>query len=61
MPRSKFSTTWSAGAPIKGERSFAMPTWMLADSYFPAEFKNWLPLLYWFMGAVMAAMLFVSV
>ena len=40
---------------------FALLTWMLAVSYFPAEFKNWPPLLYWFTGAVTAAMLFVSV
>jgi len=40
---------------------FALLTWMLADSYFPAEFKNWPSLLYWFMGAVTAVMLFVSV
>ena len=30
-------------------------------SYYPAEFKNWPPLLYWFVGAVTAIMLFVSV
>lgn len=36
---------------------FALPTWMLADSYFPAEFKHWPPLLYWVMGAVTAAAL----
>ena len=40
---------------------FALLTWMLAVSYFPAEFKNWPPLLYWFTGAVTAVMLFVSV
>ena len=40
---------------------FALLTWMLADSYYPAEFKDWPPLLYWFMGAVTAIMLFVSV
>jgi len=40
---------------------FALLTWMLAGSYYPAEFKNWPPLLYWFMGAVTAVMLFVSV
>ena len=34
---------------------------MLAGSYYPAEFKNWPPLLYWFMGAATAIMLFVSV
>ena len=40
---------------------FALLTWMLAHSYFPDEFKDWPPLLYWFMGAVTAVMLFVSV
>jgi Zn-dependent protease/CBS domain-containing protein len=40
---------------------FALLTWMLANSYFPAEFKDWPPLLYWFIGAVTAIMLFVSV
>ena len=40
---------------------FALLTWMLAGSYYPAEFKGWPPVLYWFMGAVTAIMLFVSV
>ena len=40
---------------------FALLTWMLAGSYFPAEFKDWPPYLYWIMGAVTAIMLFVSV
>lgn len=40
---------------------FALLTWSLASSYYPAEFKNWPPLLYWFMGAVTAILLFVSV
>ena len=40
---------------------FALLTWMLASSYYPAEFKDWPPLLYWLMGAVTAVMLFVSV
>ncbi|MGO9135557.1 MAG: site-2 protease family protein [Methylovirgula sp.] len=40
---------------------FALLTWMLATSYFPAEFKNWPALLYWLVGAVTAIMLFVSV
>jgi Zn-dependent protease len=40
---------------------FALLTWMLAGSYYPAEFKGWPPLLYWFMGAATAIMLFVSV
>ena len=34
---------------------------MLADNYYPAEFKDWPPWLYWFMGAVTAITLFVSV
>ena len=40
---------------------FALLTWMLANSYYPDEFKHWSPLLYWLMGAVTAIMLFVSV
>jgi Zn-dependent protease/CBS domain-containing protein len=40
---------------------FAFLTWTLGGSYYPAEFKHWSPLLYWFMGAVTAIMLFVSV
>ncbi|MDE1932919.1 site-2 protease family protein [Bradyrhizobium sp.] len=40
---------------------FALLTWMLATSYFPAEFKNWSASLYWLTGAATAIMLFVSV
>jgi Zn-dependent protease len=40
---------------------FALITWSLAESYYPAEFKNWAPPLYWLMGAVTALMLFASV
>ena len=40
---------------------FALLTWMLGSSYYPAEFKSWPPVLYWFMGAVSALMLFASV
>jgi len=40
---------------------FALLTWMLAGSYYPAEFQDWPPWLYWFMGALTAIMLFVSV
>ena len=40
---------------------FALLTWMLGGSYYPAEFKNWPPLLYWSMGGVTAIMLFASV
>ena len=53
------------GIPIDLDYSwfliFALLTWMLGGSYYPAEFKNWPPLLYWLMGAVTAVMLFVSV
>src|SRR4029434_6791129 len=35
--------------------------WSLASSYYPVEFKNWPAALYWFMGAVTAILLFVSV
>ena len=40
---------------------FALLTWMLASSYYPAEFQNWPLPLYWFMGAVTAILLFASV
>lgn len=35
--------------------------WMLAVSYYPAEFKGWSTGEYWLMGAVTAVLLFVSV
>lgn len=35
--------------------------WLLAVSYYPAEFHNWGTAEYWFMGALTAVMLFVSV
>jgi Zn-dependent protease len=40
---------------------FGLLTWVLAASYYPAEFKNWSPGEYWLMGALTAIMLFVSV
>jgi Zn-dependent protease len=40
---------------------FGLLTWVLAVSYYPAEFKNWSPAAYWFIGAVTAILLFVSV
>jgi Zn-dependent protease len=40
---------------------FALFTWMLAGSYYPAEFKHWPLLLYWFMGGATTIMLFMSV
>lgn len=36
-------------------------TWILAASYFPAEFRNWTVSEYWLMGFVTSIMLFVSV
>lgn len=40
---------------------FALLTWMLASSYYPAEYRAWSVPLYWLMDAVTAIMLFVSV
>jgi len=40
---------------------FALLTWSLAETYFPAEFKDWSPLLYWVTGAATAIVFFVSV
>jgi Zn-dependent protease len=40
---------------------FALMTWSLATSYYPAEFKNWQPPVYWITGAMTAIMLFTSV
>ncbi len=40
---------------------FALLTWMLATGYFPVEFRDWPPMLYWLTAAATALMLFVSV
>jgi Zn-dependent protease/CBS domain-containing protein len=40
---------------------FVLLTWMLAGSYFPGEFKNWSPLVYWLTGAATAILFFLSV
>jgi Zn-dependent protease/CBS domain-containing protein len=40
---------------------FALLTWVLAVSYYPAEFKHWTAAGYWLMGAFTALMLFASV
>src|ERR1700688_1302528 len=40
---------------------FGLFTWVLAVSYYPAEFKNWSRGEHWLMGALTAIMLFVSV
>ncbi len=53
------------GIPIALDYSwfliFALLTWMLGGTYYPSEFKNWSPPLYWLVGAVTAIMLFASV
>ena len=53
------------GIPIELDYSwfliFGLLTWMLAGSYYPSEFTDWPPLLYWLTGAVTAIMLFASV
>jgi Zn-dependent protease/CBS domain-containing protein len=40
---------------------FALVTWMLADSYFPGEFKNWPTAQYWIVSAVTAILFFDSI
>ena len=40
---------------------FGLLTWTLAVSYYPDEFKDWPTTQYWIVGAVTAAMFFVSV
>jgi len=40
---------------------FALITWSLATSYYPAEFKNWPGAEYWIVGAATAVLLFASV
>ncbi|MGB7538586.1 MAG: site-2 protease family protein [Anaerolineales bacterium] len=54
-----------AGIPIQLDYSwfliFILFTWLLATSYYPAEYSNWPPAEYWILGAVTAVMLFASV
>ena len=40
---------------------FALMTWLLAKSYYPAEFKHWPAAEYWGVAAATTIMLFVSV
>jgi Zn-dependent protease len=65
MTRHNISLGRILGIPIGLDYSwfliFALLTWMLAVSYYPTQFKNWPPLLYWAMGAATAIMLFASV
>lgn len=53
------------GIPISLDYSwfliFALFTWMLAGSYYPAEFKHWPQWLYWVSGTATVMLLFASV
>jgi Zn-dependent protease len=40
---------------------FGLLTWMLADDYYPAEFFNWSPVMYWVMAGVTALFYFASI
>jgi len=40
---------------------FALLTWSLATSYYPAEFKNWLMTLKWIVGAATTILVFSGV
>jgi Zn-dependent protease len=65
MTRHNIPLVQILGIPIGLDYSwfviFALLTWMLARNYYPAEFEDWSPPLYCFMGAATAVMLFVSV
>lgn len=54
-----------AGIPIGLDSSwfliFALVAWVLARNYYPAEFPLWSPALYWTLGLVTSALLFLSV
>jgi Zn-dependent protease len=39
----------------------ALLTWMLAQSYFPQEFKNWTQFSYWFVGLITSLLFFLSI
>ena len=65
MKRSSISLGRILGIPVGLDYSwfliFALLTWSLAISYYPAEFRNLPAVEYWVLGAVSAIMLFVSV
>ncbi|MCJ7432849.1 MAG: site-2 protease family protein [Anaerolineales bacterium] len=65
MNRSTISLGRILGIPIGLDYSwfliFALLTWSLATSYYPAEFKNWPSTQYWIVGAVTVILMFVSV
>src|SRR5512136_882703 len=65
MNRSSISLGRVLGIPIGVDYSwfliFALLTWSLATSYFPAEFGNWPTAQYWIVGAATSILLFGSV
>jgi Zn-dependent protease/CBS domain-containing protein len=65
MTRQAISLGRILGIPIGLDYSwfliFFLLTWMLAGSYYPAEYPGWEPALYWFVGALTALLLFASV
>ena len=65
MNRHTISLGRILGIPIGLDYSwfliFVLLTWTMAVGYYPAEFKNWPPAMYWVIGAATAIMLFVSV
>src|SRR5512136_2176398 len=65
MNRSSISLGRVLGIPIGVDYSwfliFALLTWSLATSYFPAEFTNWPVAEYWIVGVVTVILMFASV
>ena len=65
MNRSTISLGRILGIPIGVDYSwfliFALLTWSLATSYYPAEFTDWPVAQYWVMGAVTVILMFASV
>ncbi|MEP7133861.1 MAG: site-2 protease family protein [Chloroflexota bacterium] len=65
MKRNTISLGRLLGIPIGLDYSwfliFALLTWSLATSYYPAEFKNWSPTQYWIVGAATVIFMFGSV
>lgn len=53
------------GIPIYLDYSWflilALLTWMLAQNYFPLEFKNWTKLSYWLVGSITSIFFFISI
>ena len=65
MTRQAIPVARILGIPIGLDYSwfliFALLTWMLAVSYYPAEFHGWPRWLYWSLGAGTAILFFVSI